>query len=275
MNKEKLIRYIEGKSTESELDEIIVWLEASEENRRYFAELKNLWIISGNQFSGKYASEFEKKRKPVIKYFILATAACIALLLVLDIFVRINGNREESLPQFAQNNKTPAVKEMTVYTEEGVKAKVVLPDSSTVWLNSGTEIKYPERFSGECRRVEISGEALFDVKKDSLRPMIVKTNKNIQIRVLGTRFSVKSYNDDNNSVTSLYSGSIALNYHDSRTNTQKEVILKPSESFIFNDNTEVAEHISKKDIEKDISWTKGELLFNKTDRKSTRLNSSH
>ena len=65
MNKEKLIRYIEGKSTESELDEIIVWLEASEENRRYFAELKNLWIISGNQFSGKYASEFEKKRKPV------------------------------------------------------------------------------------------------------------------------------------------------------------------------------------------------------------------
>ena len=86
----------------------------------------------------------------------------------------------------------------------GSKTTIELPDSSVVVLNSGSTLSYPDKFEAESRTVMLVGEAFFEVKKNSKRPFYVKT-KDVTIRVLGTKFNVKSYPDDNTSETTVLS----------------------------------------------------------------------
>ena len=73
---------------------------------------------------------------------------------------------------------------------------ITLPDSSRVWLNSDSRISYPDEFTGNKRVVSLSGEAYFEVTKDSLHPMVVLTNKDFTVEVLGTTFNIRSYEND-------------------------------------------------------------------------------
>ena len=95
-----------------------------------------------------------------------------------------------------------------VYAPYGQTRAITLPDGSQVWLNSGTYVFYPDRFDRE-RQLFVSGEVYMDVKKDPARPFRVDT-RSVSIRVLGTRFNVRSYNEDKYVETSLVEGSISL-----------------------------------------------------------------
>lgn len=68
-----------------------------------------------------------------------------------------------------------------------------LPDGSRVWLNEGTKIEYPENFDGSTRNIVLTGEAFFEVEKDSSKPFIISSGL-IKTTVLGTSFNVKAYN---------------------------------------------------------------------------------
>ena len=81
-----------------------------------------------------------------------------------------------------------------VYAPYGQTRCITLPDGSRVWLNSGTYVFYPDRFVRE-RQLFVSGEVYMDVTKDPERPFHVDT-RNVSIRVLGTRFNLRSYNED-------------------------------------------------------------------------------
>jgi len=91
----------------------------------------------------------------------------------------------------------------------GGEFKIILEDSTEVWLNSESTIRYPETFNPDERRVSITGEAYFHVKKDSSRPFYVETDKQV-IRVYGTTFNIRAYSDENATFTTLESGSISL-----------------------------------------------------------------
>jgi len=93
-----------------------------------------------------------------------------------------------------------------IVVPRGNRMKMILPDSTVVWLNNETKLKYASDFS-ENRLVDLTGEAYFNVKHDPLHPFIVNVGSE-RIKVLGTKFSVNAYPDDQIIETSLISGSV-------------------------------------------------------------------
>lgn len=91
----------------------------------------------------------------------------------------------------------------------GHEFKIILEDSTVVWLNSESTLSYPEVFSASERRVHVTGEAYFAVKPDSSRPFYVETEEQV-VRVYGTAFNVRAYADDPCICTTLEHGSIAI-----------------------------------------------------------------
>jgi len=125
---------------------------------------------------------------------------------------------------------TPANHE-EVLAKAGTRTRLVLPDGSQVWLNSSSKLKYSNDFNRESREVALEGEAYFDVTKDAQRPFIVHTSS-LDVKVLGTSFTIKSYPQDPTIETTLLKGSIEVSRKDN-PNTAR-VILKPNEKLVFN-----------------------------------------
>ena len=79
---------------------------------------------------------------------------------------------------------------MEISTAYGEQKRVVLPDSSEIWLNAGSTVTFPEVFANDKRLVTLDGEAYFTVKKDTTKPFVVETSQ-LSVKVLGTKFNVK------------------------------------------------------------------------------------
>lgn len=149
----------------------------------------------------------------------------------------------------------------------GSKSKVTLPDGSVVNLNSGSVLRYPARFDTKSRNVSIEGEAYFEVTKDSLHPFYVKTN-GITVRVLGTKFNVKSYPDERTVETTLVTGKIELYANNQKINEKNRLlVLKPNEQAIFEVKKGVKDSIISMaynqdvDVNPIISWKDNRLMF--------------
>jgi transmembrane sensor len=104
----------------------------------------------------------------------------------------------------------------------------MLPDGTQVWLNAGSKLTYGKDFGTELREVTLSGEAFFDVVKDTAHPFVIHA-RNIDIRVLGTAFNVKSYPEDKTTETSLIRGRVEINIHN---RPAEKIILQPNEKLI-------------------------------------------
>ncbi|HBG23670.1 MAG: hypothetical protein A2X17_08860 [Bacteroidetes bacterium GWF2_41_61] len=274
MDEDIIIRVIRGEATPIENMRVLDWIRESDDNLKEFSELKMIWTLSSTpselakeedlitfkkDISARSAFKFRTNKF----WFGFASAISVAIVILLiglfsGIFVTENIISDNKI---ATNNLT-MVNQRYMYTDKGVKGKVILPDGSIVWLNSDTKLTYPDLFSVNKREVEISGEAFFDVVKDSIRPMFVKTGKGFTIKVLGTKFNVKSYENDQESKAILYSGSIELITQSG--NNEKEVILdlKPNEcaTIAFDGTT----RISQVDKSTDIAWLRGEIIFEDT-----------
>jgi len=130
------------------------------------------------------------------------------------------------------NNDLAAVKWLQKSTKPTIKSIITLADGTVVTLNSATTLKYPDSFSGKTREVYLDGEAYFDVHKDHEHPFIIHTNK-MNVRVLGTSFNVKSYQNELLSETTLIRGSIEVTLNDRPSD---RIILKPKEKLIVQNN---------------------------------------
>lgn len=132
--------------------------------------------------------------------------------------------------QIKKNNLAEEQRYTTVEVEYGSKSKITLPDGTSVWLNSGSKITYPQKFTPDSRKINLTGEAFFDVVRDESRPFYVNT-KDINIKVLGTKFNVKSYDDENTVETTLISGKVELKQKNS--DDTKFIQLKPNQKAVF------------------------------------------
>lgn len=134
--------------------------------------------------------------------------------------------------------------------------KMQLSDGSTVWVNAGSTLIYPVKFSADKRIVYLSGEANFSVTKNPKKPFIVQT-KHIDVQVLGTKFNVQAYPDMSSTTATLVEGSVKVN---EASNTAKSYILKPDEQLIYS-NRKHSISITHVDAVKLTSWNKGYLIF--------------
>lgn len=156
-----------------------------------------------------------------------------------------------------QLNDIPKQYLNTVYTEKGVKSIVVLPDSSIIQLNSDTKLSYPAKFIGSTRELRLSGEAYFKVKSDPSKPMIITTNKDFIIKVLGTEFNIKSYDNDNIAQATLYSGKIDF------ITSNSVLSLKPNEQIEINSKKEL-KLLYPPILSDTKAWTEGRIVFEET-----------
>ncbi|WP_343699851.1 FecR domain-containing protein [Chitinophaga sp.] len=131
----------------------------------------------------------------------------------------------------SRSGSHPVVPELIeTVAKPGAKSRILLPDGSVVWLNSGSRISYPASFTDSLREVELEGEAYFNVAKSAERPFIVHT-RDINIRVLGTVFNVKCYPEDNKTEATLISGLVQVS---KAGNSQQGILLHPHEKVVVN-----------------------------------------
>jgi ribosomal 50S subunit-recycling heat shock protein len=99
----------------------------------------------------------------------------------------------------------------TMSTPKGREYRLTLPDGTQVWLNAASSIRYPTVFTGNERKVEITGEAYFEVAKNATKPFYVLANKKATIQVLGTHFNVNAYDNETSLSTTLLEGAVKVN----------------------------------------------------------------
>jgi len=146
-----------------------------------------------------------------------------------------------------------------VLSRAGVRTRLVLPDSTTVWLNSSSRLRYAQLTKGPIREVELEGEAFFDVAKDPQHPFIVHAGS-LDIKVLGTEFTIKSYPQDPTIEATLLKGAIEITRKDN-PNTPR-VILKPNEKLVFNKHLVPALTNSPDSIMRHPRMTPGNMAVN-------------
>lgn len=276
MRKELLIRHINGTANAEQEQQVLAWITKSDANRQYYKNLKNIWVsqtlpqdIVSQKDMERIRELTYKKGLPVQQehthslkraLYIAYSVAAVAVILFFITVYGYESNYRKSDFNRIELAQVPTEYKHTVYTEKGVKAKLTLPDSSQVWLNSESTIIYPDKFYGDTREIEFKGEAYFKVQKDSRHPMIIKTNKNFTIEVLGTEFNVKSYDDDKTAQTTLYSGVINLVSENGKELVKNQ--LKPFETYIIGEAKfpEIST-IAQKTAKNTVAWKEGRLIF--------------
>lgn len=139
-----------------------------------------------------------------------------------------------------------------VCTDYGEISSVTLPDSSRVWLNAGSRILYPEEFIGPERKIYLSGEIYIEVEKDSLHPFIVDTG-DADIRVTGTKFNLKAYQEDGTVTATLIEGGVSVEIPGCDT-----VALVPGRSLAYDRKKESLD-MYQVNLESYPSWFEGDF----------------
>ena len=218
---------------------------------------------------GFFQSLFSKKRLTIFSFFALLVITTGAIYLFTQ-KKAINLPAEQVIS--------------SIVTKNGNRTKIILPDGSQVWLNAGSNLDYNNSvFNKDLREVTLNGEAYFDVTKNADKPFIIHTKK-MDVKVIGTAFNVRSYNDEKTAEASLIRGSIEVTLKDGKN---QKLILMPSQKIsvannvietpvekpgkkpiVKNDVSSVPQFTvdelklsPKYDIIPEIAWTQNKLFF--------------
>jgi transmembrane sensor len=238
---ELLVKYLTGDADQNERDAARKWISESIENRRYFDQLKDInravkvagstdsynTDLSWERVRSKYFKDLvakernsDRAEKRIFITSLLKYAAFLALVLTLGVVAMryINKTNEQKVSEIWYTIESPY----------GSRVKLILADGSKVWLNAGSNLRYSSLFGQTNRKVFLTGEAFFSVKKDSSRQFIV-TTPYLNVKVYGTEFNVKAYNNEDNVQTTLVSGSITLEGDLVSKSGKQSVFLEPNQ----------------------------------------------
>jgi transmembrane sensor len=244
-----IARKLSGEASIEELQHLNTYLQEHQEDQYFFELLQNFWDTPKEQTSaseedllnahfdyiiqqaeedveGDIPEEWViTKNTSSLKKVWIRRLSIAALISALAIGLYLMYPSTIKIASFTKTNKSE------VSAKPGAKSKMVLPDGTTVWLNSGSKLTYSDNFRDSVRSVELDGEAFFDVVKDAKHPFIVHTS-GIDIRVLGTAFNVKSYAAESTIEATLIRGLIEVVKKDEPQSPK--VILRPHEKLVFN-----------------------------------------
>ena len=155
----------------------------------------------------------------------------------------------------AIDNKPAEVVFNLLTTPRGGQFKLTLPDGSEVWLNAASSIKYPTAFTGNDRKVEITGEVYFEIVHNATKPFKVSVN-GMMVKVLGTHFNINAYNDEASVKTTLLEGSVSL------TKSDAIVTLKPGQQAQVRNASDI-KVVNNVDVDQIVAWKNGYFSFNR------------
>lgn len=254
-----IVRYLAQETTRQEEQELFSLIRTSDEFAEHFLIMKNIWEQTGNpdEYSARKLSEDLDKVDARIRrlryrnfftvafrYFQKAAAILIIPLIALTA-VLLKGSFSK------QNSFIPETREITAMP--GSRMYTLLPDSTEVWINGGTSVRY-SRTNAEGRRiVDIEGEAFFKVAHDANHPFVVNS-RNLSVEALGTEFNVCSYPSDSLTTVTLTEGSVLI------TDSLSQSVLAPGQMIIYNENLKCG-RLFLGNTEKNTLWRHGRLVF--------------
>jgi len=249
--KNLLDRYATGNASEEEVKRIESWLDENGNRNSEWLNMnkmhRDIWLASLFQEIRQGITNDEAKvvilRKRNTWRYIAAVAAVFVLFFTLWF----------EWP--ALQNKVSAAQLTVVKVSSTQKKEVVLPDGSTVRINSASQITYPPQFKSAIREVYLAGEAYFDIKHDASRPFIIHTGK-VVTTVLGTAFNIKEDKVNHTVVVTVTRGKVSV-----ANGTRSLGVITPNQQITFNtlNNKRVQNDI---DAEKVIAWQENYIHFN-------------
>lgn len=262
---ELIFKVLNNETSESENKIFQDWVNYSPQNQKIFLQIEQLWKKSKGvgdyyKINQEYAWDIihkkitEKTRQGILQS-ILKIAAVVAIAYLL-------GGLTIYLIQPKAQQDISESKEICVKTPLGSKTEIELSDGTKVWLNSGSEVRYPTIFSRTKRDIYLTGEAFFDVEKNKEAPFFVHTN-DVDIKVLGTSFNVKSYPEEDIVETTLVEGLININ----KKGSSQVLQIKPKEKATFIKYQEKLQGreqfvvTENNDTDLYSSWKSGRLVF--------------
>lgn len=249
-----LAAFFEGSISPGQRSELDSWLNESAKNKEIFTESEKIW-----KQTGRLAHEFspnpydalakvhqrigvtKKNTRIITLMYSMPFKIAASLILIVGIVFLI------------QKNLKPEI--LTASTSPTTIQELILPDNSIVILNKNSKLIYPDKFSGNERRIQLTGEAIFKVSADKEKPFIIEAG-HTQTKVLGTYFDLSAYEHTDSVIISLIEGSIEFS---ALLDTNK-IILKPGEKAIYIKSTGTL----YKNIEQSAnitSWNSGIIEF--------------
>lgn len=273
-----ILNVLTGNGTAYDDKTVSDWAGQSELNRYKLEQLKNIWEentlerkvlyseevkgriwLSGIGNTGKSETGDPKKLRKLATSVWLRAAVVLLIVGILSVIVLTVSHTD-----FPDKTLTKAQNIIVKTNPSGQKSKVFLPDGSIVWLNAQSTIQYIEDFSDSLRTVELSGEAFFEIERDTLSPFIVKT-QDVDVRVLGTKFNVNAFESNGGDVTvALTEGAVEVTSR--KVGDMVEQLNKGGQGVHYRADTnggrmEIFEFLTNDKLNQLTGWKNGILVF--------------
>lgn len=250
--------YLEGKATENEITMLESWIHESDENQKYFKQHKNIWDssvelpVSTDKALSKVLAKINTGKSGLTFWqFIQKVAAILFIPLLISMVWLYSGKKfQPSNPDVTYNKVVAAF---------GTFSLIELADGSKVWLNSGSSLRYPDRFNSDNRTVYLVGEAYFEVQSDESSPFLVNTPY-FTVQATGTKFCVRAEKNFRAPSVTLAEGKVSIRKSNSAKNKGLITFMQPNQHMIYDTLTS---HVSidNNDTYKHFSWKDGKLVF--------------
>lgn len=265
MDEKLLLRFLLGEATRDEMHQVQEWLELSDENQKLLDSYETVWAEAGkltpNPVAVDTSSVWQKMSDRVDKYEEVQKKKTISL----QSRIRwISSVAAAIIIVFGVYQLLIKQPQPLVIASAQEVIHDTLPDGSNIALNANSNITYPKKFAKNERRVQLAGEAFFNVEHNPEQPFIIET-ENAFIKVLGTSFNVKAYKNSEIEVI-VTDGLVQLFTVDSETMDTTSILLKAGEKGKISGKERKPIYLAES-IPDELFWMDYTLIFTDTDLK--------
>jgi ferric-dicitrate binding protein FerR (iron transport regulator) len=257
-----LLAYLRGEATKEEQVLAAEWLK-DDENAAIFRQMKKIDSLTSD-LGLLHQFDIEKAKTQVRKKYRASKIVSITnwvqrIAAVLFVPALLGGAWFYMQKNRLSKDLSVLMVNQEIITQPGTKSHLFLPDSTEVWLNSASTLRFPSVFRGSERRISLQGEAVFKVYKNKQKPFIVGTSA-MDIEAVGTEFNVSAYAGDLKLSTTLAEGKVKVT---DKADASKIIFLNPGSQVNYNtsNKTYKTENVRVEDV---IAWRDGVLIFNET-----------
>ena len=253
-----LKRFVDGLYTRKDADDLLKHFHAGKYNTEISEAMDTVWeemeedevsSLQHQQYREEARLLLSRIRKPEKRFSFIPYLRYVAIVAVI-LSIGWGGFR------LIRSNQEKVLTYTEVHVKNGEHKRVILPDGTSVTLNAGSYLRYPREFITDVRRIEMNGEAFFEVTRDEEKPFLIHT-KDADVKVLGTSFNVKAFDMDEQLTVSVQTGKVQVDLPEAMMR------LLPDEQFVM-DKTKGEFQKRNEDARLSTVWIKGGLYFNRT-----------